>query len=45
MKVNVPDDLREILDEFLVEADEILENLDQDLVDLESNPTQPIKSS
>ena len=39
MKVNVPDDLREILDEFLVEADEILENLDQDLVDLESNPT------
>lgn len=38
MKVNVPEELREILDEFLVEASEILESLDQDLVDLENNP-------
>ncbi|RUM42807.1 MAG: chemotaxis protein CheA [Desulfurobacterium sp.] len=38
MKVNVPDELREILEEFLVEAEEILESLDQDLVDLENNP-------
>jgi len=38
MKVNIPDELREILEEFLVEAEEILENLDQDLVDLENNP-------
>jgi len=38
MKVDVPEELKEILDEFLVEASEILENLDQDLVDLENNP-------
>ncbi len=38
MKVEIPEELREILDEFLVEASEILENLDQDLVDLENNP-------
>jgi len=38
MKINIPDELREILDEFLVEASEILEGLDQDLVDLENNP-------
>lgn len=38
MKVEIPEELREILEEFLVEAEEILENLDQDLVDLESNP-------
>jgi two-component system chemotaxis sensor kinase CheA len=38
MRVNIPDELREILEEFLVEAEEILENLDQDLVDLENNP-------
>jgi two-component system chemotaxis sensor kinase CheA len=38
MKVNIPDEMKEILEEFLVEAEEILENLDQDLVELESNP-------
>ncbi|WP_457681728.1 chemotaxis protein CheA [Thermovibrio sp.] len=38
MKVEIPEELQEILDEFLVEASEILENLDQDLVDLENNP-------
>ncbi|SMP15043.1 two-component system, chemotaxis family, sensor kinase CheA [Desulfurobacterium pacificum] len=38
MKVNIPEELKEILEEFLVEAEEILENLDQDLVDLENNP-------
>ncbi len=38
MKVNIPEELVEILEEFLVEASEILENLDQDLVDLENNP-------
>ena len=38
MKVEVPEELKEILDEFLVEASEILEGLDQDLVDLENNP-------
>ncbi len=38
MKINIPDDMREILDEFLIEADEILEQLDQDLVELEENP-------
>ncbi len=38
MKVNIPEELAEILEEFLVEASEILENLDQDLVDLENNP-------
>ena len=38
MKVEVPEELKEILDEFLVEASEILESLDQDLVDLENNP-------
>ena len=38
MKVDIPEELREILEEFLVEAEEILENLDQDLVDLENSP-------
>ena len=38
MKVEIPEELQEILEEFLVEAEEILESLDQDLVDLESNP-------
>jgi len=38
MKIEIPDDLKEILDEFLVEADEIIEQLDQDLVELEENP-------
>ncbi len=38
MKVNLPDDMREIFEEFLVEADEILEELQNDLVELEQNP-------
>jgi two-component system chemotaxis sensor kinase CheA len=38
MKVNIPEELQEILEEFLVEAEEILENLDQDLIELENNP-------
>ncbi len=38
MKINIPEELREILEEFIVEAEEILENLDQDLISLESNP-------
>ncbi len=38
MRVDIPDDMREILDEFLIEADEILEQLDNDLIQLEENP-------
>ncbi len=38
MKLNFSDDMREILEEFLIEADEILSNLDQELIDLEENP-------
>ncbi len=38
MKLNFPDDMREIFEEFLVEADEILEELQNDLVELEQNP-------
>ncbi len=38
MKVNIPEDMKEILDEFLVEADEIIEQLDNDLIALEENP-------
>ena len=38
MKLNFSDDMREILEEFLIEADEILSNLDQDLIELEENP-------
>ncbi len=32
------DEMRELLESFLVETNEILENLDQQLMDLESNP-------
>lgn len=39
MKLEFTDDMREILNEFLVEAEEILESLDQDLIELEQNPT------
>ncbi len=39
MKVNIPEELKEIFDEFLVEAEEIVESLDQDLVELENNPS------
>ena len=38
MKVSFPDDMKEIFEEFLVEADEILEELQNDLVELEQNP-------
>jgi len=38
MKVNISGDMKDIFEEFLVEAEEILENLDQDLVELENNP-------
>lgn len=38
MKLNFSDDMREILEEFLIEADEILASLDQDLIELEENP-------
>ena len=32
------DDIQEIMEDFLVEAFEMIERLDQDLVELESNP-------
>ncbi|WP_457624717.1 chemotaxis protein CheA [Persephonella sp.] len=38
MKLEFTDDMREILEEFLIEADEILSSLDQDLIELEANP-------
>ncbi|SNR88481.1 chemotaxis protein CheA [Desulfurobacterium atlanticum] len=38
MKINIPPDMQEIFEEFLVEASEILDNLDQDLIDLENSP-------
>lgn len=39
MHINITEDMQEILDEFIQEAEEILENLDQELIELESNPT------
>ncbi len=38
MKIDIPPDMQEIFEEFLVEASEILDNLDQDLIDLENSP-------
>ncbi len=38
MRLNFSDDMKEILEEFLIEADEILSGLDQDLIELEENP-------
>ncbi|WP_457621890.1 chemotaxis protein CheA [Persephonella sp.] len=38
MKLDFTDDMKEILEEFLIEADEILSNLDRDLIELESSP-------
>ena len=32
------DDMQEIMEDFLIEAFEMVEQLDQDLVELESNP-------
>ncbi len=39
MKLEFNDDMREIFDEFMLEAEEILENLDQELVELENDPS------
>ncbi|NPA52956.1 MAG: chemotaxis protein CheA [Aquificae bacterium] len=39
MKLEFTDDMKEILNEFLIEAEEILDSLDQDLIELEQNPT------
>lgn len=36
--LNIPDDMREFVDDFLVEADDLIESLDNDLVTLESSP-------
>ena len=32
------DDMQEIMEDFLVEAFELIEQIDQDLVELENNP-------
>lgn len=39
MKIEFNEDMKEIFDEFMVEAEEILENLDQELVELENDPS------
>ncbi len=39
MHIELTEDMQEILDEFLQEAEEILENLDQELIELENDPT------
>ncbi len=39
MQINISEDMKEILDEFVQEAEEIIENLDQQLIELESDPT------
>ena len=39
MHINITEDMQEILDEFIQEAEEILENLDQELIELENDPT------
>ena len=39
MKIEITEDMKEILEEFLVEAEEIIQNLDQDLIALEDDPT------
>ncbi len=39
MRIEFTDDMKEIFDEFMLEAEEILENLDQELVELENDPT------
>ncbi len=38
MRIEIPEDMKEIFEEFLIEAEEILNNLDQDLIELEDNP-------
>lgn len=39
MVIQVTEDMQEILDEFIQEAEEIIENLDQELIELENDPT------
>ncbi|SMC09270.1 chemotaxis protein CheA [Nitratiruptor tergarcus] len=39
MHIQITEDMQEILDEFIQEAEEILENLDQELIELENDPT------
>ena len=39
MQINVSEDMQEILEEFIQEAEELLENLDQELIELENDPT------
>ncbi len=38
MKIDIPQDMQEIFEEFLVEAGEIIDSLDQDLINLENSP-------
>ncbi len=39
MHIQISDDMQEIFEEFIQEAEEILENLDQELIELENDPT------
>lgn len=39
MRVEFSDDMKEIFDEFMLEAEEILESLDQELIELENDPS------
>ncbi|NPA64411.1 MAG: chemotaxis protein CheA [Epsilonproteobacteria bacterium] len=38
MKIHITEDMQEIFQEFIQEAEEILENLDQELIELENDP-------
>ncbi len=38
MNIEITPDMQEIFEEFIQEAEEILENLDQELIELENNP-------
>ncbi|WP_281951185.1 chemotaxis protein CheA [Nitrosophilus kaiyonis] len=39
MRIEINEDMKEIFEEFMVEAEEILENLDQELIELENDPS------
>ncbi|MRJ01885.1 MAG: chemotaxis protein CheA [Epsilonproteobacteria bacterium] len=39
MQITITEDMQEIFEEFIQEAEEILENLDQELIELENDPT------
>ena len=39
MHIDISQDMQEIFEEFIQEAEEILENLDQELIELENDPT------